>query len=218
MARKTNPTTATSSQPPAAIQAAVDRLTANYRLGQQLIGDTAPGLAKLEQDAAKYPGGVGYSNRQKMRQLATKVSEEVWLDLMKLRFTQTDLPLSWSHLVALASVPTEKQLLKRAEQAADKGWSADNLRRRLQRAAKTGNRRPGTGRTIRKPGSVSEGLQQLLVDLEVVKKRVAVLQVLLAKNSNRSRLADDLVVLERAVEAIRISNETGQYDSVAGSR
>ena len=163
MAKKPKSAKVTSSKPPAAvIEAAVDRLTANYRLGQQLIGGTAPDPAELKRDAEKYSGGVGYSNLQKMRQLAKKVTKKNWPKLMKLWLKESSAPLTWSHLVALASVPTEKQLLKMAKQAADKGWSADNLRRRLQRAAKTGNRRPGSGRTIKTPGSVAEGLAQLL--------------------------------------------------------
>ena len=53
--------------------------------------------------------------------------------------------------------------------------------------------------------TATEGLQQLIVDLEVVPKRVAALRKLLGNRSGPSRLADDLVVLERATEAIRMS-------------
>ena len=209
---------ASASLPPAAaIKADVARLTVNYHFGQRLKRDTAPDTAELQRDAAKYPGGVGYSNRQKMRQLANKITATNWSELMKLRWKRTGLPLTWAHLVALASAPAA-ELMPAAEQAAHEGWSADNLRRHLQRAAGTGSRRPGTGRKIGVPGSVVEGLQQLLVDLAVVRQRVAALRKLLVNQAGPSRLADDLTVLERAVEAIRTTGETGPFGSVAGSR
>ena len=114
--------------------------------------------------------------------------------------------------------PHRKTTVEDGDSGRPRGWSADNLRRHLQRAAGFRSRRPGTGRTIKAPGSVAEGLQQLLADLAVVRQRVATLRKLLGRQAEPSRLADDLVVLERAVEAIRITGETGPFDCVAGSR
>ncbi len=93
----------------------------------------------------------------------TKVN---WAGLMKLRLKKTGLPLTWAHLVVLASA-LKLELMQTATQTANEGWSSDNLRRHLQRATGKGNRRPGTGRTINTPGSIAEGLQQLFVLLNL---------------------------------------------------
>ncbi len=205
MAKKSKSMKVTPSKPPEAVvaaAAAVTQLNANYRLGQRLNQGTAPDLAELQEDAAKYPGGISYSNCRKMQQLAKTVTNEKWLTLTELRSKTTGLPLSWSHLIALASVHSEDELMKAATLAADESWSSANLRRHLQRAAGTGSRRPGTGPKIQDPSSVADGLQQLLVDLEPVRKRVTALRKL-----KLAGLADKLAALDVAVAAIREAPE-----------
>lgn len=203
MAKKPKPLKVASKPTEAAIAAAVTQLKANYRLGQRLNQGTAPDPTELQSGAVQYLGGVGYSNLRKMRQLAKKVTKENWTKLMKLRLKKTGAPLTWAHLVALASAPIENELMEAATLAAKQSWSSTKLRRHLQLAAAgTGNRRPGSGRAIQAPQSVAEGLQQLLVDLEVVRKRVAAL-----RQMKVAGLADKLAALDVAVTAIREASE-----------
>jgi hypothetical protein len=203
MAKKSQPTKVASKVKEAAIIATVAQLNANYRLGHRLNQGTAPDSAELQSSAVHYPGGVGYSNRRKMQQLARKVTKENWAKLMKLRLKKSRWPLTWSHLAILASAPTWDSLKQSANLAAKESWSSEKLRRHLQRNAGTINRRPGTGRMIGAPDSVAEGLQMLLTDLEVVRKRTAALRELLRNQAGPSGLADNLIVLEKATEAIR---------------
>lgn len=202
MANKSKTAKATSSKPSKAAIEAARQLKANYQLGRQLNRGTAQSLEELTTGEAKYLGGVSYSNRRKMQQLAAMVAPRDWDALIKQQMCDGNLPLSWSHWIALASAPDQEMLKQAAAKAAEGGWSSDKLRRHLQRATGTGSRRPGTGRTIQAPGSVADGLQQLLVDLEVVRKRVSALRTL-----KLAGLADKLAALDVAVAGIRDAPE-----------
>jgi hypothetical protein len=209
MAKKSKTAKATSRKPSKAAITAAKQLKANYQLGRKLNRGTAPSLEELMTGQAKYLGGVTYSNRRKMQQLATMIDPKDWDAIVRQQMADDNQPLSWSHWIALASAPDKEMLKQAATQAVEESWSSRQLRRHLQSVAGTGNRRPGTGRAIRAPGSVADGLQQLLVDLEVVRKRAAALRKLLGNQSVPAGLADHLVVLERATEAIRTFGAIG---------
>jgi len=215
MATKPKPKKAVVPPSEDAIKAAVERLTAGYRLGQQLNQRTAPNDATLKRDGANYPCGTVYSNRQKMRQLADMVTEEDWAELMDLRLRTTGQPLSWTHLTILASVPRDR-LMQEARATAKQGLSARRLRCRLQLAARKMSRRPGTGKKITLPASIPDGWQQLNVNLDIVKKRVAALRTLLAGQPELAGLLDKLVALDVAVAAIRDPKEFDYLLSVSG--
>lgn len=210
MADKSKTAKANSSKPSKAAIEAARQLKANYQLGRQLNRGTAPSLAELTTGEAKYLGGVSHSNRRKMQQLAAMVAPRDWGALVKQQMCDGNLPLSWSHWIALASAPDKETLKQAAAEAAEGGWSSDKLRRHLQDAGGTGSRRPGTGPKIRAPSNVADGLRQLLVDLEVVRKRVSALRTL-----NPAGLADKLAALDVAVAAIREAPELDRLFEVS---
>ena len=81
-------------------------------------------------------------------------------------------------------------------------WAAqlpNALSRLLQREAGQFSRRRGSGPRIRKPTSLLEGLQQLLTDIEVVRKRVEILRSMVLQTPRCTSIGDKLVVLSEAL-------------------
>lgn len=149
--------------------------------------------------ATEFSINSNYSSLQKARQIAELLNEEAWKKLTSLRFKQTKLPLGWGHCVPLASSGTATNLLRVAKLAANGGWSAERIRQYLQREAGKFNRRRGSGPKVRKPTSLLEGLQQLLTDIEVVRKRVEILRSMVLKTPRCTSIGDKLVVLSEAL-------------------
>ena len=152
--------------------------------------------------AAEFSINSNYSNLQKARQIAELLTEKDWKKLTSLRIKRTKLPLGWGHCVPLASSGTATKLLRAAELAANEGWSAEQIRQYLQREAGQFSRRRGSGPRIRKPTSLLEGLQQLLTDIEVVRKRVEVLRSMVLEPPRCTSIGDKLVVLSEALTSL----------------
>ncbi len=160
--------------------------------------------------AAEFSINSNYSNLQKARQIAELLTEKDWKKLTSLRIKRTKLPLGWGHCVPLASSGTATNLLRVAKLAAKEGWSAEQIRQYLQREAGQFSRRRGSGPRIRKPTSLLEGLQQLLTDIEVVRKRVEVLRSMVLTTPGCAAIGDKLVVLSQALISLGDCNEVRQ--------
>ena len=186
-----------------AIQAALARLDASYALGNKLKGMKPINAKAMRALAKKHPVGKSYSNLCKMRQLAKLVpSDADWKTLRSIRMKQSGLPLSWTNVVALVSLSSWDKLLETAKLAALESWSAAETRRHIQRASGGLNRRPGTGRSVRKVKDLTSGLQKLRLDLQVVQKRVATLRALQTGMTQQTAVSDKLVALDVAIKAI----------------
>ena len=186
-----------------AIQAALARLDASYALGNKLKGVKRINVKAMRALAKKHPVGRSYSNVCKMQQLAELVPTDAdWKTLRSIRMTQSGLPLSWSNVVALVSLSSWDELLETAKLAALENWSAAETRRHIQRASGGLNRRPGTGRHVRKVKDLTSGLQQLRLDLQVVQKRVAILRALQTGKTQQTDVLDKLVALDVAIKVI----------------
>lgn len=218
---KSKPVAATEQQ----IQLALKKLDDHYIIGKQLRAERPSGKEARRQIAAGSSVNTNDSNLQKTRQLADlvgaelddKSAEEVWQQLRDLRLKGTDLPLSWSHVVALVSAGSRTKLMQVAKLAARHGWSASQTRQHLQRESGHFSRRPGTGQKIREPKNLLVGLQQLQADLEVVRKRVEVLLGMVAAMSGANEITNKLVVLAEAVKALSDGDEVQRMIGSADS-
>lgn len=209
--RKSKPVAATEQQ----IQPALKKLDEHYKIGKQLRAERPTSKAARQKFASGSSVNTNDSNLQKTRQLAElmgdglddKSAEEVWQELRDLRVNGTGMPLSWSHVVVLVSAGSRTKLVQVARLAARRGWSAAQIRHHLQRDTGSFSRRPGTGQKVRKPTSLFEGLQQLQLDLEVVRKRVEVLRELAAATPGATAITNKLVVLAEAAKALSNADE-----------
>lgn len=158
---------------------------------------------RRQQLAADFVVSANDSNLQKMRQLAELLEDRDWAVFRSLRLKGSGLPLGWARCIALVSAGDGKTLLKTAKLAAKRDWSCERIRQHLQRATGGKSRRPGTGRKMRMPATLEEGLQQLLADLDVVKKR---LEVLSTKFPVAEGIGGKLKALTKVIKMAAVSN------------
>lgn len=69
------------------------------------------------------------------------------------------MPLGWSVICRLLSIRDKKTRRVLARQTATRGWTTSQLAAEIER--QLGNRRPGSGRRVRRPRSADEGLRHL---------------------------------------------------------
>ena len=201
------------------------KLDAHYRIGKQLRAAKPADKDARQKIASGSSVNTNDSNLQKTRQLADllddgsdqKPSDAVWQERRDLRVNGTGMPLSWSHVVVLVSAGSRTKLVQVAILAARRGWSAAQIRHHLQRDTGSFSRRPGTGQKVRKPTSLFEGLQQLQLDLEVVRKRVEVLRELAAATPGATAIINKLIVLAEAARALGDTDEVKRLIGSAGN-
>ena len=184
------------------VNAALQCLNSHYAAGKRMIETPPSNETERDALATEFSISSNYSSQQKARQIAELLNEKDWTKLTSLRIKRTKLPLGWGHCVPLASSGTATKLLRAAELAANEGWSAEQIRQYLQREAGQFSRRRGSGPRIRKPTSLLEGLQQLLTDIEVVRKRVEVLRSMVLEPPRCTSIGDKLVVLSEALTSL----------------
>lgn len=192
------------------VDAALRRLDEHINLGKRLRKEAPTNPAARQKLAKSSSVSTSDSNLQAMRRFAEllygkleenldeTLGDEKWQALRGLSLTGSGLPLSWSHCAALASAGTYDKLFQVAKQAARSGWSSDEIRRHLRLDTGGMSKRPGSGRSVQKPKNLQEGLQQLLANLEVVKKRVEALREL----DTPAEIGNKLVVLKEAMNSL----------------
>ena len=192
-----------------AIEAKSLRMIGNIRRFYQLGERANSGNSTLSTADFAVANGVNIYTMRTARRFARRYTKREVNELCSLR-RPNGLALHWGHIQSLLPVTAKRGRQQFQRKAAKENWSAQQLQRVLQQ--KYGLRGHCHGRGMKKPANLSAGLQLLIAEGKLWRRRcVLVMQEVQEAQSNRDlrQLASEAVdVLGEIAKTARVTKSS----------
>lgn len=193
----------------------IDRVRRYYELGRQ--AEALGGEVATEDLAAA--AGVSVSTMRTIRRFAKQYTEDELTAFLALR-RPNGLPLHAGHLGHLVTVPNRRERRKFEQEAAEQGWTADDLRVAIQqRLGKLSGHHTGH---VKEPPTAEAGLLKLVHQGEWLQARCRAAIAKVRKEDSTAKLAklakrlnSAAEQLERVEAALREARQ--ELEQLAGS-